>query len=144
MKVIPLETELLRHCSIIHNTQHTIIIGPTCPTHTKIKYPSLGLTLSTPRLICDLKVLTEMFLGQYSGLSAVHIFPNMSPLLAGLGAAMYITVIIRSVLNIALMVWVSRALYDLFTLLDTNTGMETVKVAATLQHATPTSEALFR
>ena len=108
------------------------------------KIPYLGLTISTPGLICDLKVLTEMFLGQYSGLSAVHIFPNMSPLLAGLGAAMYITVIIRSVLNIALMVWVSRALYDLFTLLDTNTGMETVKVAATLQHAAPTSEALFR
>ena len=115
---------------------------PACSKHTKIKYHTL--TLSTLRLTCDLKVLSEMFLGQYSGLSAVHIFPNMSPLLAGLGAAMYITVIIRSVLNIAVMVWVSRALYDLFTLLDTGTGMETVKVAATLQHAAPTSEALFR
>ena len=88
-------------------------------------------------------VLMEMFLGQYSGLSAVHIFSNMSPLLAGLGAAMYVTVLLRSVLNIALMVWVSRALYDLFTLLDTDTGMETVKEAASLQHSAPSFEALF-
>ena len=101
-------------------------------------------SVKSSKIFPHLKVLTEMFLGQYSGLSAVHLFRHMSPLLAGLGAAMFVTVILRSVLNIALMVWVSRALYDLFTLLDTNTGMETVKVAATLQHTAPSSEALFR
>ena len=88
-------------------------------------------------------VLAEMFLGQYSGLSAVHIFTNMCPLLSGLGGAMFVTIILRSVMNISLMVWVSRALYDIFTLFDTDTGMETVKEVVTLQHSTPTSAALF-
>ena len=48
-----------------------------------------------------------------------------------------------SVFNITLMVWVSHTLYALFTLMDTNTRMETLKEVMNLQHFTPSSEALF-
>ena len=88
-------------------------------------------------------VLMEMFLGQYSSLAGVHIYYNICPLMSGLGVAMYVTVIIRAVLNISVMVWVSRAVYDIFALLDTNMGLETIKDVAELQHQTPTVDGLF-
>ena len=64
-------------------------------------------------------------------------------ILSGVGISVYVTVLIRSVLNISVLVWVSRSLYDIFTQLDTVTGVASVQDLAQLQHQTPTSESLF-
>ena len=117
-------------------------------------YTILMIIIGAPLL------LTEMFLGQFSGLSSVQLHHNLCPLMTGLGVAQvssywskllntvfslaqYLVTIIKSVLNISLMVWLGRALYDVFTLLDADQGMDTVKELATLQQETPTAEKLF-
>ena len=102
-----------------------------------IIYCIMLLLLGTPLL------LHEMLLGQFSSLSSVHIYYNLCPLMAGLGVAMYVTVLIRAVLNISVIVWVSRSLYDIFTLFDADSGIKSIKDVAKLQTETPSVDGLF-
>ena len=98
-------------------------------------YSLLVVVLGVPLL------LTEMFLGQYSSLSCTHLYYNLCPLLSGLGIAIYATVILRTVLNVSLVVWVSRALYDVFSLLrPASPGLERV---SELTQERPSVEKMF-
>ena len=88
-------------------------------------------------------LLVEMFLGQFSSLPSLQILHNLCPLMTGVGVAQYITVIIKTVLNISFLVWTSRALYDVFSVHDVDLGMESVRDLVRLEQETPTSEKLF-
>ena len=94
-------------------------------------YSVLLLLLGLPLL------LTEMFLGQYSSLPSTQLYTNLCPLMSGLGVAVYLTAILRTVENVSLLVWLSRALYDIFSQLEPlSPSLEKVSQLA-LQPAAP-------
>ena len=98
-------------------------------------YGLLLLVVGVPLL------LMEMFLGQYSSLPCQYLYYNLCPLLSGLGIAIYVTVILRTLLNVSLLVWVSRALYDIFSSLQpASPGLERV---AELAGERPSVEKMF-
>ena len=98
-------------------------------------YSVLLLLLGLPLL------LTEMFLGQYSSLSCPQLYHHLCPLMTGLGLAIYATAILRTVENVSLLVWVSRALYDIFSVLEpVSPSLENV---SSLAHQPPSAEKMF-
>ena len=99
-------------------------------------YSLLLLLLGLPLL------LGEMFLGQYSSLSSTtQLYYNLCPLLAGLGPAILVTVILRTVENVSLLVWLSRALYDIFSSLEP--ASPALASLSQLAHQPPSAEKMF-
>ena len=85
--------------------------------------------------------LTEMFLGQYSSLSCLQLYHNLCPLMSGLGVAIYVTVILRTVENVSLLVWLSRALYDIFSVLEP--ASPSLEKVSQLAQQPPSAEKMF-
>ena len=74
-----------------------------------LMYLILLLVLGAPLL------LLEVFLGQYSGLTAVCLYQHLCPLLAGLGVCQCLQSILRLVLDTAVLTWISQGVYLIFS-----------------------------
>lgn len=72
-------------------------------------YGLLALLVAGPVL------LLEMFLGQYSGLSPIRLWIHICPLLSGVGYVICLVVAVRSVLELATLAWMGKAMLTLFT-----------------------------
>jgi len=59
-------------------------------------------------------LLLEMFLGQYSHLAPVHMFWNLCPLIAGLGICIVFQSVIRLVIHIATIMWITEDFIKLY------------------------------
>jgi len=73
-----------------------------------LMYTFLLVLLGCPLL------LTELFLGQYSGLGLPLLYRHLCPLLSGLGMAVAMQAFIRSLLSIAVASWLARGAMELF------------------------------
>ncbi|CAB4064262.1 unnamed protein product [Lepeophtheirus salmonis] len=60
-------------------------------------------------------LLLEMTLGQYSGLSPTKLFRNIAPILTGVGFAIVSSLIIQTLDDLAIIMWSSQGLYNLFS-----------------------------
>ena len=72
-------------------------------------YTVILATLGAPLL------LLEMSLGQYSGLAPGQLFPQLCPVLGGLGLAVCVLAVVRAMLDMAVVMWAGQALWRLFS-----------------------------
>lgn len=59
-------------------------------------------------------LLMEMALGQYSGMAPAHLFHHLCPLLSGLGVCQSVYALLTIMQNVAVMTWISQAVFLLF------------------------------
>jgi len=71
-------------------------------------YIFLSLILGGPLL------MLEVFLGQYSGLSPLRLYSQLTPALAGLGVAVCIHSAVRAVLEMGVLMWAGQLMFRLF------------------------------
>ena len=99
-------------------------------------YSLLLLLLGLPLL------LAEVFLGQHSSLSSTtQLYYNLCPLMSGLGPAVLATAVLRTVENVALLVWLGRALYDIFS--ELQPASPALENLSQLAHQPPSAEKMF-
>ena len=60
-------------------------------------------------------LLLEMTLGQYSGLTPVCLFQHLCPILSGLGVCQCLQSVIRIMMDVAVITWISKGIYLLFS-----------------------------
>jgi len=59
-------------------------------------------------------LLVELFLGQYSGRALPSLFRNLVPILRGIGPALCLVAVIRSLIQISAITWMARTVFLLF------------------------------
>jgi len=59
-------------------------------------------------------LLLEMFLGQYSGLTVASLYKHLSPILGGLGVAICIQSVVRSMMELGVLMWIGQGMFKLF------------------------------
>ena len=60
-------------------------------------------------------LLLELALGQYSALPSARLYRHLCPVLAGLGVALAVIATLRSMLDLAVLMWSGQALFHLFS-----------------------------
>jgi len=71
-------------------------------------YIFLSLVLGGPLLVL------EIFLGQYSALSPLRLYGQLSPAMTGVGVAVCVQAAVRAVLELGLMMWAGQLMFRLF------------------------------
>ena len=71
-------------------------------------YIFLSLVLGGPLLVL------EIFLGQYSALSLLRLYGQLSPAMTGVGVAVCVQAAVRAVLELGLMMWAGQLMFRLF------------------------------